>query len=80
MTEDVQTHHGSTQWACSTVRGPSHSPNNVLSMRNLLKTCFIEKCPEHADGQRLEDLLLEMALYQFDLLCLSDCWRADGKQ
>ena len=51
MTEGVQTHHGSTQWACSTVRGPSNQPVNVLSRANLLKCMFYRKCPGHADGQ-----------------------------
>ena len=30
--------------------------------------------------RRLEDMLSEVALCQFDLLCLSECWRADGEE
>lgn len=30
--------------------------------------------------RRLEDLLLEVAQCQFDLLCLSECWRADEEE
>ena len=77
----MQTHHGSRQWACSTVRGPLNKTMNDAVHEEFVELHVVSKYVQSIrTDRRLEDMLLEVALCQFDLLCLSECWRADGEE
>ena len=77
----MQTHHGSRQWACSTVRGPLNKTMNDAVHEEFVELHVVSKNVQSIrTDRRLDDMLLEAALCQFDLLCLSECWRADGEE
>ena len=67
-------------WACSTVRRPLNRTMNDAVHEEFVELHVLSKNVQGIrTDRRLEDLLSEVALCQFDALCLSECWRADAE-
>ena len=63
------------------MRGPLNQTMNDAVREEFVELHVISKNVQSIrTDRRLEDLLSEVALCQFDLLCLSECWRADADE
>ena len=63
------------------MRGPLKRTMNDAVHEEFVKLHVVSKNVQSIrTDRRLEDLLLEVAQCQFDLLCLSECWRADEEE
>ncbi len=68
-------------WACSTVRRPLNQTMNDAVHEEFVELHVVSKNVQGIrTDRRLEDLLSEVALCQFDALCLSGCWRANAEE
>ena len=63
------------------MRGPLNRTMNDAVREEFVELHVVSKNVQSIrTDRRLEDLLSEVALCQFDLLCLSECWRADADE
>ena len=63
------------------MRGPLNRTMNDAVREEFVELHVVSKNVQSIrTDRRLEDLLSEVALCQFDLLCLSECWREDADE